>query len=172
MKAMKRLFLLLSCSGALLFGADSLAVHSVYVMPMSQGMDQFLANRLAGEHTFQVVSDPKLADAVLTDRIGAALNSSLDEIAPIAQPAAEGKEDKDAKKQPLAMNKLDNPSLTSTFGRGKGTFFLVNAKSRRSRFWTTGHGPISRSIRPFSIAVALLDFLTRFADLVCIVFGR
>jgi hypothetical protein len=136
MKAMKRLFLLLSCSGALLFGADSLAVHSVYVMPMSQGMDQFLANRLAGEHTFQVVSDPKLADAVLTDRIGAALNSSLDEIAPIAQPAAEGKEDKDAKKQPLAMNKLDNPSLTSTFGRGKGTFFLVNAKSREV-LWST-----------------------------------
>ena len=137
MKAMKRLFLLLSCSGALLFGADSPAVHSVYVMPMSQGMDQFLANRLAGEHTFQVVSDPKLADAVLTDRIGAALNSSLDEIAPTAQPAAEvKKEDNDAKKEPLAMNKLDNPALSSTFGRGKGTFFLVNAKSREV-LWST-----------------------------------
>ena len=137
MKAMKRLFLLLSCSGALLFGADSPAVHSVYVMPMSQGMDQFLANRLAGEHAFQVVSDPKLADAVLTDRIGAALNSSLDEIAPIAQPAAEvKKEDKDAKKEPVAMNKLDNPALSSTFGRGKGTFFLVNAKSREV-LWST-----------------------------------
>jgi hypothetical protein len=134
MKAMKRLLLLLSFSGAWLAGADLPKAHAVYVMPMSQGMDQFLANRLAGEHVFQVVSDPKLADAVLTDRIGAALNSSLDEIAPIAKPAAA--EDKDAKKDPAAMNKLDNPSLSSTFGRGKGTFFLVDAKSREV-LWST-----------------------------------
>jgi len=138
MKAMKRLLLLLSCSGALLLGADLPGVRLVYVMPMSQGMDQFLANRLAGEHVFQVVSDPKLADAVLTDRIGAALNSSLDEIAPIAKPAAEDKDkDKDAK---AAMNRLDNPALKSTFGRGKGTFFLVNAKSREV-LWSTFEVP-------------------------------
>ena len=138
---MKRLFLLLSCSGALLLGANLPAVRSVYVMPMSQGMDQFLANRLAGQHVFQVVSDPKLADAVLTDRIGPALNTSLEEIAPTAQPvAAEDKDAKDARKEPAAMNKLDNPSLASTFGRGKGTFFLVAAKSREV-LWSTFEVP-------------------------------
>jgi hypothetical protein len=138
---MKRLFLLLSCSGALLLGANLPAVRSVYVMPMSQGMDQFLANRLAGQHVFQVVSDPKLADAVLTDRIGPALNTSLEEIAPTAQPvAAEDKDAKDARKEPVAMNKLDNPSLASTFGRGKGTFFLVAAKSREV-LWSTFEVP-------------------------------
>jgi hypothetical protein len=138
---MKRLFLLLSCSGALLLGANLPAVRSVYVMPMSQGMDQFLANRLAGQHVFQVVSDPKLADAVLTDRIGPALNTSLEEIAPTAKPAAaEDKDAKDAKKEPAAMNKLDNPSLASTFGRGKGTFFLVAAKSREV-LWSTFEVP-------------------------------
>jgi hypothetical protein len=131
---MKRLLLLLSCSGAWLFASDLPKVHAVYVMPMSQGMDQFLANRLAGEHVFQVVSDAKLADAVLTDRIGETLNSSLDEIAPIAKPAAEDKDkDKDAK---AASNRLDNPALKSTFGRGKGTFFLVDAKSREV-LWST-----------------------------------
>jgi hypothetical protein len=138
---MKRLFLLLSCSGALVLGANLPAVRSVYVMPMSQGMDQFLANRLAGQHVFQVVSDPKLADAVLTDRIGPALNTSLEEIAPTAQPvAAEDKDAKDARKEPVAMNKLDNPSLASTFGRGKGTFFLVAAKSREV-LWSTFEVP-------------------------------
>jgi hypothetical protein len=138
MKAMKRLLLALGCSGALLCGADMAAVHSVYVLPMSQGMDQFLANRLAGEHVFQVVSDPKLADAVLTDRIGAALNATLDGIAPIAKPAAA--DDKDAKKDPAVKNTLDNPALSSTFGRGKGTFFLVNAKSREV-LWSTFEVP-------------------------------
>jgi hypothetical protein len=138
---MKRPFLLLSCSGALLLGANLPAVRSVYVMPMSQGMDQFLANRLAGQHVFQVVSDPKLADAVLTDRIGPALNTSLEEIAATAKPAAaEDKDAKDAKKEPAAMNKLDNPSLASTFGRGKGTFFLVAAKSREV-LWSTFEVP-------------------------------
>jgi len=136
MKAMKRLFLLLSCSGALLCGTDLAKVHAVYVMPMSQGMDQFLANRLAGQHVFQVVSDPKLADAVLTDRIGGALNASLDEIAPTAKPAADTKDPKDAKKDSASMSPPANPSLTSAFGRGKGTFFLVDAKSREV-LWST-----------------------------------
>jgi hypothetical protein len=138
MKAMKRLLLALCCSGACLCGADLAAVRSVYVLPMSQGMDQFLANRLAGEHVFQVVSDPKLADAVLTDRIGPALNATLDGIAPVANPAAA--DDKDAKKEPVVKNTLDNPALRSTFGRGKGTFFLVNAKSREV-LWSTFEVP-------------------------------
>jgi hypothetical protein len=134
MKAMKRLLLLLSCSGALLLGADLPGVRLVYVMPMSQGMDQFLANRLAAEHAFQVVSDLKLADAVLTDRIGASLNASLDEAAP--KPAVAEDKEKDDKKAPAAKNTLDNPSLSATFGHGKGTFFLVDAKSRQV-IWST-----------------------------------
>src|ERR1019366_3734310 len=74
---------------------------------------RFLANRLAGEHVFQVVSDPKLADAVLTDRIGGALNSSLEDIFPTALPAAA--EDKDAKKKTAGQNKPDQPGPTATF---------------------------------------------------------
>ena len=115
-------------------------VHSVYVMPMSQGMDQFLANRLAAEHAFQVVSELKLADAVLTDRIGASLNASLDALAP--KPAPVEDKDKDAKKGLVVQNTLDNPSLSATFGRGKGTFFLVDAKSRQV-LWSTYDPPKS-----------------------------
>jgi hypothetical protein len=54
------------CAGA----ADLAGVHKVYVLPMARGLDQYLANRLTTEHVFQVVTDPKTADAVLTDRIG------------------------------------------------------------------------------------------------------
>ncbi len=73
MEVMKRLLLLLSCTGALLGGAELSGVHTVYVLSMSKGLDQYLANRLANDHLFQVVTDPKLADAFLTDRVGESL---------------------------------------------------------------------------------------------------
>jgi hypothetical protein len=138
---MKRLLLLLSCSGALLCGAELSGVHTVYVLSMSKGLDQYLANRLANDHLFQVVTDPKLADAFLTDRIGESLQSKLEEIFPPpapekSAPAAEKKpkadKDKESSSNPLltdTVNKLANP--TSSFGRGKGTVFLVDAKSRQ-----------------------------------------
>ena len=34
------------------------------------------------------------------------------------------------------VNRLENPALSSTFGRGKGNIFLVNAKSRQV-VWST-----------------------------------
>ena len=34
------------------------------------------------------------------------------------------------------VNRLDNPALASTFGRGKGNVFLVDAKSRQV-VWST-----------------------------------
>jgi len=128
-------------------------VHSVYVVPMSQGMDQYLANRLAAEHIFQVVSDPKLADAFLTDRIGPALNSSLDEIAPPAKPAApeakddakDGKSNSDAKSASMTYT-VANPALSSSFSHGKGTFFLVDTKSRQV-LWSTFDVPKGAAVR-------------------------
>jgi hypothetical protein len=52
--------------------ANLAQVHKVYLLPMANGMDQFLANRLTGLGVFQVVTDPKKADAIFTDRIGEA----------------------------------------------------------------------------------------------------
>ena len=145
MDVMKRLLLLLSCSGALLGGAELSGVHTVYVLSMSKGLDQYLANRLANDHLFQVVTDPKLADAFLTDRVGESLQAKLEEIFPPPvpeKPAPDEKEEKAAKKDkdkdsptnPLltdTVNKLDTPGSSSSFGRGKGTIFLVDAKSRQ-----------------------------------------
>jgi len=155
MEAMKRLLFLLSCSCVLLCGADLAGVHSVYVLPMAHGLDQFLANRLTNEHTFQVVTDPKLADAVFTDHIGESFQTQMDAMyppPPSEKPAkAEPKDAKDAKDTKDAKskkdkngddpgvvgmmtdtaNKLANPALTGGFGRAKGTVFLVDAKSHQ-----------------------------------------
>jgi hypothetical protein len=140
---MKRLVLLLSCP-VLMCAAELPEVHTVYVMQMSKGLDQYLANRLTSEHVFRVVTDPKLADAVLTDQIGEAFETKLEALFPPpesekpAAPAKVEKADKDDKgdEEPAehhlvteTVNKLSAP--VSSFGRSRGTVFLVWAKSRQ-----------------------------------------
>jgi hypothetical protein len=154
MMIMNRFLLLLTCSGTLLGGAELAGVHSVYILPMSRGLDQYLANRLTNEHTFQVVTDPKLADAVFTDHIGESFQTQMEALYPPPPPpekpkpevndkeGKEGKQGKDKKDQKgedakgpglmtETVNKLSNPSLSSGFGRAKGTVFLVDAKSHQ-----------------------------------------
>jgi hypothetical protein len=139
MDVMKRLVLLVSCSAALLCGADLANVHTVYVLKMSKGMDQYLANRLTNDHVFQVVTDPKLADALLTDRIGESFQARLEELFPNPEPVQPVKEkdkekDEDAKPGGLfsePVNKLASPAANSSFGHATGTIFLVDAKSRQ-----------------------------------------
>jgi hypothetical protein len=164
MVAMKKLLFLLCGSGVLLGAAELAAVKTVYVMPMSRGLDQYLASRLTEEHIFQVVTDPKLADAVLTDRIGEGFQIRLESFSPkpdpepVAKPAKPVKpakdeaEDKQDSQSNLAgafsdtVNKLDNPGTNSAFGRGKGTIFLVEAKSREV-VWSTFDPPKSNNLK-------------------------
>jgi hypothetical protein len=151
MDVMTRLVLLLALPGALLTAAELSAVRSVYLMPMYRGLDQYLANRLTNEKVFQVVTDPSLADAVFTDRIGQGFQLQLETFVPVAKPEpapapapkeAKATKNKDAQEQDRAtlitetVNKLDNPGLNSSFGRGKGTIFLVDMKSRQV-IWST-----------------------------------
>jgi len=142
MEVMKRLLLLLSCTGALLGGAELSGVHTVYVLSMSRGLDQYLANRLASDHLFQVVTDPKLADTFLTDHVGESLQAKLEEIFPPPPPtptpekekAAKADKDKEPPSNPMladTVNKLAAVGTSNSFSRGKGTVFLVDAKSRQ-----------------------------------------
>jgi len=127
--------------------ADLESVRRVYVMPMPRGMDQYIANRLAVEHVFEVVTDPKLADAVFTDRLGEGFETQLEDFSPtpkkaeaepVAKPADSPSRPGDHGGDgpaPLGfggetVNKLNNPALNSSFGRARGTLFLVDAKSR------------------------------------------
>lgn len=101
-------------------------VHSVYILPMASGMDQFLANRLMRLGAMQVVADPQAADAIITDHLGETFEKKLGELYP---PMKDEDEDTDAKTD---KEKGDAPAQLrpSSFGRGKGTLFIVDRKSR------------------------------------------
>src|SRR4051812_1011695 len=170
MDVMKRLLFLLGCAGAMLCAANLEGVHNVYVMPMARGLDQYLASRITSDHVFQIVTDPKLADAVLTDRVGESLQIQLENIFPTPKPpqpdppaveeaekvekpakSARSKRDKEepAPVNPMfqePVNKLDNPNNNSSFGRSKGNIFLVDTKSRQV-VWSTFNPPKSSAVK-------------------------
>ncbi|MGA1994563.1 MAG: hypothetical protein ABSH45_02185 [Bryobacteraceae bacterium] len=144
-------WLVLCGLGGAAWAADLNSVHAVYLLNMGHGLDQYLANRLTGEHLFVVVTDPKKADAVITDHLGEDLDATLEIIAPGPKPpqdaeakAKEPAETKSKSKGDAAAaagsslaaafggdtnNKLEHP--VSGFSRSKGTVFLVDAKSRQ-----------------------------------------
>src|SRR5690242_13567144 len=141
MGSLKRYVLLAGAAAALAYGGELTGVHSVYVLPMSRGMDQYLANRLTQEHVFTVVTDPKKADAIFTDQIGERFEQTLAEIIPSPEPVSPPPSDKEKNKDKEAetslpsetVNQIANPS--SSFARAKGNIFLVDPKSR-SVLWS------------------------------------
>ncbi len=126
-------------------GADQAGlrkVQAVYLMPMGNGLDQYLANRLTVEGVFQVVTDPSRADAVMTDQLGASFERRLEELFPRETPPpppevsaknaskSEEQKTKDADAELSDRLTRGNQTQLSTFSRGKGNVFLVNIKSR------------------------------------------
>lgn len=112
----------------LLSGAGPTGVRSVYLFPMVGGLDQYLANHLTVSHIYQVVSDPKLADAIFTDYIGEAFEYRLEHINPPPPPEKDPDADDD---ENATVKSSAEPPRASTFSRGKGTIFLVDAKSKQ-----------------------------------------
>ncbi len=120
-------------------GADLASVRKVYFLPMSNGLDQYLANRVTSESLFDVVTDPKLADAVFTDQIGMGFEHRMEALLPPEEPpAAEGKDEKAEKSEKGDSGAEERTGKIgegytarfSTFSRGKGNVFLVDLKSR------------------------------------------
>ena len=149
---MKSLAFLLCCIAAGPAGATDAArlseIRTVYLLPMASGLDQFLANRLTTRHLFQVVTDPKKADAVFTDRLGEIFEARFEELYPPPEPpkpeadkAKPGDKEKEAAEDE-AKGKVveERPVRLSTFGRGKGTIFLVDVNSR-AVIWSTYEKP-------------------------------
>jgi hypothetical protein len=133
MKSIKLLLLLLVVCAAGLTAGDLENVHTVYVLPMAHGLEQYLANALTAEHVFVIVTDPKMADAVLTDHVNSALQQKLDTmLAPPPAPPKDG-EKADAPKGSIfePANKVENPADNSTMTRSRGMVFLVGTKSRQ-----------------------------------------
>ena len=110
---MKLLCLILFAMSAAAAQLDS--VHTVYLMPMGSGLDQYLASQITGENLFQVVTDPKLADAVITDHLGKSFEQALAAYSadPKAKPDEHGR------------------VIISSFGRGRGNVFIVGTKSHQ-----------------------------------------
>jgi hypothetical protein len=103
--------------------ADVHAVKSVYLLPMSNALDQYLASSLTSDSILQVVTDPKKADAILTDHVGENFEQSLDELYGSTTPKVE--KDKD--------DKSDDTTTFARVGggqRSRGTYFLVDRNSR------------------------------------------
>jgi len=118
---------------------DLQKVHTVYLLSMSNSMDQYLANRLTTEGVLQVVTDPNLADAVLTDRLGIAFEERLKQLypppAPPAPPVAEKDKDKDkdSKTDLSDALKTDEAVQRNIMGSrpARGNFFLVDRRSKQ-----------------------------------------
>jgi len=122
---------------------ELLQIHHVYLLPMANGMDQYLANHLTRQGLLLVVADPAKADAILTDRLGKPLEDKLEELYPQAKPEEaqpakkEDSEDRSPSGMDLKVTPMDRPS---SFGRGKGTVFLVHRGSRVV-LWSTYERP-------------------------------
>jgi hypothetical protein len=130
--------------------AASLAeVKSVYLFPMAHGMDQYLAERLTRDHVLQVVTDPRVADAVITDRLGVGFETALlkarPELKPVP-PAKPKKDDADKDSDKDKDNKEEEIVPVSAFHSGHGTVFLVHAKTRNV-VWSTYMKPTRTDAR-------------------------
>ena len=148
----------LACLGVLALAAgDAPApqlanVQTVYILPMGGGMDQYLASRLTAMHVVQVAADPQNADAIFTDRLGDSFERKLADLYPKpAPPKPEAEKDKETDKDKKDGDKAESASVTdavtladqgkatapvSSFSRGKGTYFLVDRRTRNV-LWST-----------------------------------
>jgi len=155
---MKLFFALTTLAAALFAGVNPqlLQVKRVYLLPMGSGMDQYLANQLTTSGIFEVVTDPKKADAIVSDNVGDAFQAKLDELYPPPPKPGESKTDAKTDGKPAADSDKsigvgdtatsDNKSTRknafegvdfsgggvhpNSFSRGKGNFFVVDRTSR------------------------------------------
>jgi hypothetical protein len=92
-------------------------VHTVYIMAMANGLDQFLANRFTNAGVLWVVLDPARADAILTDRLDEEFWKWLNMRYPASRTSPPTADD-------LRPKNLDQPP-----GPIRGTIFLVDPKT-------------------------------------------
>lgn len=154
MKRAVSLFCWLACCLNVSTAAELNGGRTVYLMPMGHSLDQFIANRLTRMHVLQVVTDPGKADTIFTDQVGATLEDRLKDLYP-PPPDAEAKEAakekqagtkevKEKAEPPGALaaqarpslladtvNKADKAGGMGVSGRGRGTLFLVDVKTRQ-----------------------------------------
>ncbi len=121
-------------------------VKSIYVLPMSRGMDQYLASSLTRGAVVQVVTDASRADALLTDHLGASFEASVKDLYPDVKPAKTEDEKasaSDAKPDDSQMKSsgADRPLVS---GRNRGMVFLVK-RGTSEVLWSSYYDPSIRT---------------------------
>lgn len=118
-------------------------VRKVYFLQMGSGMDQYLAQHLTKGNTLEVVTDPALADAIFSDRIGETFEQKYLELYPPPKPAEEEKSedaDKEPKKDDKALQSSGAVRGASSWSRGRGNVYLIDRKSR-TVLWSSFRKP-------------------------------
>ncbi|MBI4893499.1 MAG: hypothetical protein HY821_22955 [Acidobacteria bacterium] len=115
--------------------SELLQVKNVYVLQMGSAFDQYLANWIQRKGPLQVVTDPERADAILTDRLGKGFDMALKQLYPEPEPVAAPKPEDGGPENQATDVKVAKQDRFSSFGRGKGTIFLVN-RSTRNVVWS------------------------------------
>ena len=130
-------------------------VKSVYVLPMTSSLDQYLINRLVAKGQYVIVTDPQKADAIFTDRVGEAFDNKLEDI--LTSKAEKKKKEEEASKDPMGGNVV---RLTS-FSKGRGTVFLIDRQSRNV-LWSTYAKPKTMSADDLNrVADTIVDRLAK-----------
>jgi len=129
-------------AASLLSAADLGDFKTVYLLPMANGLDQFLAIKLTTGVVMQVVTDPQKADAIFTGQIGAPFEQKLDDLYGVQPKNADDKggENKDKKD----ADNSDSRRMVTSVARGKGAIFLVDRKTR-AVIWSTYELPKNSS---------------------------
>lgn len=101
-------------------GAELPEIASVYLLPMSGGLDQHLASQLTRQGVWRVVTEPLKADAVITDRLGEAFEKWMADQE--REAAGEPEEQEQTQTRP--------PVRPFVSGAAKGTIFVVHPRTR------------------------------------------
>jgi hypothetical protein len=110
----------------------------VYLWPMSNAFDQYLAQQITAEGVFEIVVDPKLAGTVMTEKIDNTFLQALDELFPPAggaskqEKAGETAKSGDSLEGDFRMRRPANHPRAAP----RGTLFLVDVASRKV-IWST-----------------------------------
>ncbi len=112
---------------------------------MGSAFDQYLANWIQRKGPLQVVTDPGKADAILTDRLGKGFEMALKQLYPEPEPEAKPKPEEGSPESQVPDVRAAKQDRFSSFGRGKGTIFLVN-RSTRNVVWSVYLRP--KSVQP------------------------
>lgn len=106
--------------------ARLLEIKTVYLLKMARGLHQYLAHQLTNGQVLVVATDPLRADAILTDRVGKEFEEEMEKIYP-------AREDPNAEAESTAGSPGEvkgDRQPDSTWGRGRGTVFLVDRPTR------------------------------------------